>query len=257
MKKIHFLGIAFAFMTYLVSIPASATTSYSITFYERTGFASTNLFTDYVKSGTATFEINDAAVSPNNLVLFSDADFQAFDAIMTTTIGDGQFTLGSDDFPPREVGPQRGRHEQGILFDTSGQPLRFDTPATSGGNTADICDPSCGELNRAELTFWDEDTFDRVFLDDGTILTLDQALANGDAFTPLNGRWIFNPHNSIDQTNSNSYYLINAESISPSPVPVPNPAPVSPNPIPVPPAVWLFGSGLFGLLGMARRKSYA
>jgi hypothetical protein len=44
-------------------------------------------------------------------------------------------------------------------------------------------------------------------------------------------------------------------SIPPDEPPVPSPAPVSPNPVPVPAAVWLFGSGLFGLLGMARRKS--
>jgi hypothetical protein len=27
-----------------------------------------------------------------------------------------------------------------------------------------------------------------------------------------------------------------------------------PPPVPVPPAVWLFGSGLFGLFGLARRR---
>ena len=239
MKKIHLLGISFAFMAYLVSIPANAITSYSITFYERIGFSNSNLFTDHIISGRATFAINDPAVSPNNLVLFTDSDFLAFDAIMTTTIGDGQFTLGLDDFPPTEIGPIRARREQGILFDALAQPLRFDTPLSSVSNAEDICDPSCSETtrDRAELTFWDEDDFDTVFLNDGTITNLATATRNGEAFTPLNGRWIFNPLNeAVTQTRSNSYYLISA--------------------IPTPPAIWLFGSGLFGLFGLARRKAY-
>jgi hypothetical protein len=288
MKKIHFVGIAFTFMTYLVSIPANATTSYSVTFYERTGSAFTNLFTDYVTSGKATFEINDSAVSPNNLVLFKDSDFLAFDASLTTTIGNARFTLGKDDFPPRgDDATTIIKHEQGILFDASGKPLRFDTPTTFASNAATICDPSCFESsrNRSSLTLLDEGRFDEVFLDDGTILSQDEALATGDTFTPLNGRWVFNPLNeSVTHTIQDSYYLIEALPVSPAPAPeptpapaeptptpaepapapapaepapAPNPVPVSPSPVPIPSAVWLFGSGLFGLLGMARRKFYA
>ena len=99
MKISRSLGIVFACMTYLVSIPASAA-NYSITFYERTGSAQTNLFTDYRISGSATFEIHNTAVSPNSLVLFTDSNFLAFDAIMTTSLGNARFTLGIDDFPP-------------------------------------------------------------------------------------------------------------------------------------------------------------
>ncbi len=129
------------------------------------------------------------------------------------------------------------KHEQGILFDALGQPLRFDTPATAGGNTAQICDPSCTDFNRARLFFWDDDTFDTVFLNDGTITSLALATGNGDAFTRFNGEWAFSPLDSISQTPSQSYYLISA--------------------VPIPPALLLFGSGMLGLFGMARRKANA
>ena len=45
--------------------------------------------------------------------------------------------------------------------------------------------------------------------------------------------------------NAGTTYLIDVENVTP------------PAAIPVPPAVWLFGSGLLGLVGMARRKKTA
>jgi hypothetical protein len=168
----------------------------------------------------------------------TDSDFLTFDAIMTTTLGDARFTFGVDDFPPVGDGTQINI-EQGILFDASGQPLRFDTPATSADNSAEICDPSCDNiiLERAGLTLWDDDDFDIVFLNDSTITTLAAATVDGDAFTPFNGEWTFNPFDSISDTSTNSFYLIQA--------------------VPIPPAVWLFGSGLIGLIGVTRRKKAA
>ena len=72
------------------------------------------------------------------------------------------------------------------------------------------------------------------FLNDGTLTTLAVATMNGDAFTALNGAWGFSPLGSISNTFPTSYYLIET--------------------VPIPSAVWLFGSGLIGLIGIARRK---
>jgi hypothetical protein len=220
-----------------ISTPASAAT-YSITFYQKTG-PGDNLFnTDqFIVSGTGSFEINDAAVTPNNLVLFSDSNFLAFDAILNTTIGSAQFTLGIDDFPPFGDGTSTVHTaEQGILFDASGQPLRFDNPETIFGNTGQICDPTCDTsvLLKAGMVLWDDNGFDTVFLNDGTLTTRALATSNGDAFTPLGGNWGFSPLGSISNIGANNLYLIQA--------------------VPVPAAVWLFGSGLLGLVGIARRK---
>jgi len=225
----------------IVSINTNAAT-YSITFYEFTGsgIGGLNINDDYTVAGAATFEIKDTAVGPNNLVLFSDsANFLAFDATMTTTLGGAQFTLGIDDFPPKGDGTDSNTHEQGILFDASGNPLRFDVPTLSYGNGAQICDPDCfatgGILNQSRLTLWDDNSFDTVFLNDGTITNSTTAIVNGDAFTPFNGAWQFNPLDSIALTSPSSYYLIQT--------------------VPIPGAAWLFCSGLIGLIGIARRKS--
>ena len=234
MKKSHLLSIALACVHLVISIPASAAL-YSITFYEKDSVGS-NLFDNYIISGTGSFEINDDAISPNSLVLFSDSNFLAFDATIAATTGSAQFTLGIDDFPPSDGNPTG--HGQGILFDASGQPLRFDNPNTTFSNTAQICDPTCDTsvLLKAGLVLIDDNSFDTVFLDDGTLKTRALAISDGDAFTPLGGEWNFKPLGEIVSI-SNNLYLIQA--------------------VPVPAAVWLFGSGLLGLVGMARHKKSA
>lgn len=242
MKNVRLLGatISSVFLLFSVSIPANAAT-YTITFYERIGSLSIlNLFnTDhYIVSGTGSFEINDTAVTPNNLVLFTDSNFLAFDAIISSTGGGGRFTLGTDDnFPPFDAnGLPAQRHEQGILFDASGQPLRFDNPSTFFSNSANIrSEENLDFGGLAKLTLWDANAFDTVFLNDGTITSGTLATANGQAFTRLSGEWGFIA-DAFPQTGtaSDSWYLIQA--------------------VPVPAAVWLFGSGLLGLIGIARRK---
>lgn len=58
--------------------------------------------------------------------------------------------------------------------------------------------------------------------------------------------------------NSNPTPTFGIFSVSPISLTDPNPTPsnwvTGPNPVPVPAAVWLFGSGLLGLVGVARRK---
>ena len=225
----------------LASLLTSATVgaaTYSITFYEKISVGN-NLFSNYQVSGSAIFEIDDAAIAPNNLVLFSSPDFVSFDAILNTTAGNARFTLGVDDFPPQGDGTGANNLEQGILFDAAGVPLRFDTPATTAGNGAQICDPNC--TNSVYLKDWlilyDDDLFDSVFLADGTITTLDYAVNNSLGYTRLGGDWILDGTN-MAAGGADGLYLIQAAVV------------------PVPAAAWLFASGALGLLGMTRlRKS--
>ena len=48
--------------------------NYSVIFYEFGGSGGGNFFDDYAFAGAAVFEIDDSAVTPDNLVLFSDKD---------------------------------------------------------------------------------------------------------------------------------------------------------------------------------------
>jgi hypothetical protein len=234
--------IAIACAQYAVSLPTNAA-SYTMTFYEFVGdgINGLNLNDDYVVSGTASFEINDNAVSADSLVLFSDsANFLAFDAVMNTTVGSGQFTLGVDDFPPADNSPLN-TDELGILFDSSGQPLRFDNPDKTASNKAKICDPGCDETiqDSARLILFDYDDFNWVLLNDGSITTSVAAITNGDPFTSIGGNWYFDALGSVVETNTDSIYLIESSTV------------------PVPSAVWLFSSGLLGLIGVARRMKAA
>ena len=87
------------------------------------------------------------------------------------------------------------------------------------------------------MVLFDEDGFDLVVLNDGSIVQL-SSISSGDEFTPLGGEWNFEALGSGGLvSNLNNFYLIQA--------------------VPVPAAVWLFGSGLLGLVGMARRKKAA
>ncbi len=181
--------IIFVLISYIFSVPAGAAI-YNITFYEQIS-AGTNLFSNYQVSGSASFEVSDSAVRPNNLVLFTSPDFISFDAILNTTAGDARFTLGIDDFPPKGDGTLLNDKEQGIIFDASGQPLRFDTPATTAGNGAQICDPSCtAPLSiRTNMVLWDNNGFDKVFMTDGTITTLEFVTNNSLDYRRLGGDW--------------------------------------------------------------------
>lgn len=225
--------IIFVLVSYIFSVPAGAAI-YKITFYEWLS-AGGNLFTNYQISSTATFEINDYAIGPNNLVAFTSPDFMTFDATLNTTAGDARFTLGIDDFPPKGDGTLLNDLEQGILFDAFGQPLRFDTPTTTAGNNAQICDPRCdiSVTQKTSLVLLDNNDFDKVFLADGTLTSLQFATSNGLEFTRLGGDWTLRGQ-TLTVGGADGVYQLQA--------------------VPVPAAMWLFGSGLIGLISIARRK---
>ncbi len=85
----------------------------------------------------------------------------------------------------------------------------------------------------------DDNGFDRLFLEDGTITFLDSAIRSGAAFTRFSGEWGFGfKGDHIGGIDSRpDYYLIQA--------------------VPIPASVWLFGSALPGLLGIAWRRKTA
>ena len=203
--------------------------TYLITYYEATSFPVTNFFTDYTLAGTATFSIADSAVTPNNLVLFNDAEFQTFDANISTTLGSSQFVLGTQEFPDT----------QGILFDNSGIPLRFDNPNISFGNAGvAICNPHCnlGTLSKAVLRMWDDNNFDTVYLADGTLISESDAITLGKAYTKIiGGNWDFEDIGDLQNTSNQSLYVMSE--------------------VPIPAAAWLFGSALLGLGAIKRRKA--
>ncbi len=159
------IGVSIACLL-IVSVTQAAT--FEIVFYQELN-PSGNLFSDYEVVGAGTFEIADDAVTPGNLVLFEEADFLSFDVSIDTSLDTPrQYTLGIDDFPHSINNP----FSQGILFDDNAPPLRFDTPATTAGNGASICDEvDCSQPNRliARLTLFDDDDFNRGYVGDGTI----------------------------------------------------------------------------------------
>jgi hypothetical protein len=61
----------------MVASASAEAVMYSITFYEWNGDASDgrNIFEDYRIAGVGEFAISDSAISPNNLVMFSDPAF--------------------------------------------------------------------------------------------------------------------------------------------------------------------------------------
>ena len=224
-----------------LSIPAQAAL-FAITFHEQTGDIGQNghnFFDDYTFVGSGIFEIADSAVTPDNLVMFSDPEFLSFEASLSLSTGDSStFTLGIDDF---EEGDTR---EQGLLFDASAAPLRFDRPDFIVSNTRSMCDPTCevGLGSRATLSLIDADAFEGVYLNDGSVTTRTDVLNSlppGTPFTPFAGNWTYGKGTIVGGSGmgTGGFYQLSA--------------------VPVPAAIWLLGSGLLGLIGMAWRKKVA
>jgi hypothetical protein len=215
--------------------PTTQAALFSITFHELTGEINDghNFFDDYTLGGSGTFAIANSAVTANNLVMFSDLEFLSFEANFSVSTGDSStFTLGIDDF---EEGDTR---ERGLLFDGSAAPLRFDRPTTIDSNSRSMCDPSCEPAlgGRATVSLLDDNTFQVVYLDDGTVTTRSDALVLEEPFTPLAGGWTYGKGTGVGGSGigTGGYYQLSE--------------------IPIPAAIWLLGSGLLGLIGIARRK---
>ena len=124
--------------------------------------------------------------------MFSDPGFLSFTASITgLSTGDSStFILGTDDFEEGET------NERGLLFDSSGAPIRFDQPTTAASNDRTMCvsgPTSCDGVtlnNLTRLTLVDNDVFHGIYLDDGTVATL-SAIGSGESYTPFGGNWTY------------------------------------------------------------------
>ena len=239
----------FPIMLTIGVMPTAHAAIFSIAFYEETGninIADTgpgqnNLFDDYTHVGGGTFEISDSAVGPNALVAFSSPDFLNFSiSLVGLSTGDSStFTLGIDDFELGET------NERGLLFDATGAPLQFRVVGGGAGGSRTMCSSgltSCDGVtvnNLTRLSLIQNTIFEEIYLNDTGEVTTKSANVNPvEPFTPFAGDWTyFSGTNVGSGIEVGGYYLISA--------------------IPIPAAIWLFGSGLLGLAGIARRKNAA
>ena len=180
-------------ITYFLTMVVAQAATWEIVFYQQLPGPAPNLNNDYIFVGGGTFEIADGAVTPGNLVLFEDSDFLSFDVeIETDEDAPRQLTLGIDDFPHSINNPYR----QGILFDDNAQPLRFDTPVTTTGNGASICEDVCSIRIglKAELILFDDNGFNLGYvIGDGTIDDFDDLLQSypAEAIMRLGGTYTY------------------------------------------------------------------
>jgi hypothetical protein len=114
-------------------------------------------------------------------------------------------------------GPNPIVQPQGILFDSVGVPLRFETPGFGVSNNSPICDPDCITFRRDNLLLLDNDSFDQAFLSDGTILTNTAlTIPPGTPFTRLGGNWQFSD-NEIGISIGNNLYQISPADVQDMP----------------------------------------
>jgi len=239
MTLFRFLTSVYAVVIAISVSPAAYAATYLMTYYEHTGTTIENLFDDFTIAGTGTFTIADSAVTPNNLVMFSDPEFLSFETSLTLSRGDSStFTLGVHDF---QLGDPE---ERGILFDGNGDPYRFELPGSFVSDALTMCDASCDLSLRfiAYLTLNDFDDYQEVYLDDGTITRL-SAISPGTPYTSLAGTWTY--AKGVDAGGSGVQEVNGRLQITEI------------SAVPIPPAFILFGSGILGLIGIARRKKTA
>ena len=227
-------------------MPTTHAAVFSIDFYEESGNINiadpgpgqNNLFDDYASVGGGTFEIAESAVTPDNLVAFSSTDFLDFSISLTglSTGDSATFTLGVDDFELGEA------NERGLLFDATGAPLQFRVVGGGAGGSRTMCSSgltSCDGVtvnNLTRLTLIQNTIFEEIYLNDtGEVTTKSANVSPVEPFTRFAGDWTFFSGTNVGSgIEVGGYYLISE--------------------VPIPAAIWLFGSGLLGLIGISRQK---
>jgi hypothetical protein len=100
---------------------------------------------------------------------------------------------------------------------------------------------SCGAASPGvtRLTLIQNTTFEVIYLDDGEVTTVSANTNPVEPFTPFSGAWTYfqGVNAGGEGIEKKGFYTVTA--------------------VPVPAAIWLFGSGLLGLIGIARRKKAA
>jgi len=180
---------------------------FSVDFYELTGDVSdgTNFFDDYTFAGRGLFEILDVGVAPDGLVLFGDPEFLSFVLNITVSTGDSSnFVLGVHDF---RIGSDR---EMGLMFYDLPYPAfpvtpqRFDNPEFSFLNVRTICSPVCvgdpvlGREQKEFVALIDDDSYEKVYLEDGTVTSLSSIFF--EPFTPFGGDWKYRKGKKVGGT---------------------------------------------------------
>ncbi len=122
----------------------------------------------------------------------------------------------------------------GEIFDSG--TIDFDTlPGTTGGDLLSL-DDFVPVTNFFTVGGWQLDVDSLIILDQtaGLLNLMGKGMLAGNGFDATEVNW------SFSSSSTTSYSMTIASTMSP---------------IPVPAAVWLFGAGLLGLVGVARRKS--
>lgn len=243
----------FSFMLSIGEIPDAQAALFSISFYEETGDINSadpgpglnNFFDDYTFTGGGTFEILNTAIGPDGLVPFGSGDFlnfsisiSLFDDPLVTGADGASFTLGVDDFQLGEP------EERGLLFDDTGTPLQFRVVGSGAASSKTMCtgpsDPStsCEGVtlnNQTNLVLIQNTSFEEIFLTGtGEVTTVSANMNPVLPFTQFAGDWTYFQGVNVggEGITKNGYYTVNA--------------------IPVPAAIWLFVSGLLGLVSISR-----
>ena len=219
------LGVATSFGSFTLtsvssaSFTATPSQSFALTFYgvPRLQSGVQPNISLYTKIFSGTFEIASAALGiPNNLILYRNPAFLAFDVPIATAVSSYDFNLENPRIKfPGDPYPVNGGTQtdpvQGLRLDAGGNPQRFDTPSTFASNRANIrdytTDPWPGGP-RPEFTLFDNDSpdFDFVELADGTLLHR-KDLAGRTPVASVAGNWSFGP-NQLDPAVYSGIYII-------------------------------------------------
>ncbi len=196
--------------------------SFHLDFYGNSGLQTgviDNLF-NYSNTFLGSFQVAATALgTPKNLYLYRDPAFLAFDAPFSTNFNNYDFNLNNGDsiyFPGDQYPFADGTNTdpvQGLRLDTSGNPLRFDTPSTLSGTTAVIRDFPSQNTPGPELTLADGDSFAYSVLNDGTLLQT-STLDGQSPSQSVGGTWSFNGGPNDNTLYSGIYLITPVEAIT-------------------------------------------
>lgn len=204
---------------------------------------------DYSLSFIASFEIADSAVAPNAFVHWRSPDLLSFSADFVFGAVTYSLTKASDTLAINGLGSDGNAppaEQPGIVFSAAAQPARIGNPFTVLPGRVLLDTDSRYDFRDPRLHLSDDDTFDRVLLADGSIVTSAAAAMQGSSpLFAFGGTWLFESGDSTFQPVPNSpatgIYVITAVGGGVPPIPEPS-------------TYALFAGGLAVLGWVAKRK---